>query len=88
MGRVIFEIGGPVEIRPEVAKEALRLASAKLPVPTEFVTLASPPRIGNKTVEPAASVPTTTTTTTTAAAAAAASAPIAAGEASAIATSS
>lgn len=47
MGRVIFEIGGPVEIRPEVAKEALRLASAKLPVPTEFVTKASLPRLGN-----------------------------------------
>ncbi|SNX86657.1 related to MRPL16 - mitochondrial ribosomal protein, large subunit [Melanopsichium pennsylvanicum] len=51
MGKVIFEIGGPVEIRPEVAKEALRLASAKLPVPTEFVTTASKPRIGNKIVE-------------------------------------
>ncbi|CAO1627284.1 unnamed protein product [Parajaminaea phylloscopi] len=47
VGKVIFEVGGPVEIRPEVAKEALRLASAKLPVPTEFVTLASPPRLGN-----------------------------------------
>ncbi|KAJ9475538.1 54S ribosomal protein L16, mitochondrial [Pseudozyma hubeiensis] len=53
MGKVIFEIGGPVEIRPEVAKEALRLASAKLPVPTEFVTTASKPRIGNKVVESA-----------------------------------
>lgn len=53
MGKVIFEIGGPVEIRPEVAKEALRLASAKLPVPTEFVTTASKPRIGNKIVESA-----------------------------------
>lgn len=52
MGKVIFEIGGPVEIRPEVAKEALRLASAKLPVPTEFVTTASKPRIGSKIVEP------------------------------------
>ncbi|SPO30099.1 related to MRPL16 - mitochondrial ribosomal protein, large subunit [Ustilago trichophora] len=59
MGKVIFEIGGPVEIRPEVAKEALRLASAKLPVPTEFVTTASKPRIGNKIVE------TTTTTAST-----------------------
>ncbi|EPQ27260.1 uncharacterized protein PFL1_05183 [Pseudozyma flocculosa PF-1] len=48
MGKVIFEIGGPVEIRLEVAKEALRLASAKLPVPTEFVTAASAPRLGNK----------------------------------------
>ncbi|GAK67082.1 ribosomal protein L16 [Moesziomyces antarcticus] len=54
MGKVIFEIGGPVEIRPEVAKEALRLASAKLPVPTEFVTTASAPRLGNKVLQPAA----------------------------------
>ncbi|PWY99329.1 hypothetical protein BCV70DRAFT_227183 [Testicularia cyperi] len=61
MGKVIFEIGGPVEIRPEVAKEALRLASAKLPVPTEFVTTASAPRIGNKVVAPAAAVTTSIT---------------------------
>ncbi|UZJ57477.1 hypothetical protein CBS101457_006797 [Exobasidium rhododendri] len=47
IGRVIFEIGGPVEIRSEVAKEALRLASAKLPVPTEFITRQSAPRLGN-----------------------------------------
>lgn len=71
IGRVIFEIGGAVDIRPEVAKEgessrhgarqsimltqissvyslaALRLASAKLPVPTEFITRASAPRLGN-----------------------------------------
>ncbi|SJX65577.1 related to MRPL16-mitochondrial ribosomal protein, large subunit [Sporisorium reilianum f. sp. reilianum] len=71
MGKVIFEIGGPVEIRPEVAKEALRLASAKLPVPTEFVTTASKPRIGNKIVEPASS----------------ASAPVAAAESVAVASS-
>lgn len=51
MGKVIFEIGGPVEIRPEVAKEALRLAAAKLPVPTEFVTRESAPRIGNQLVD-------------------------------------
>lgn len=61
MGKVIFEIGGPVEIRPEVAKEALRLAAAKLPVPTEFVTTASAPRLGNKVLTqaeaPAASGP-------------------------------
>ncbi|PWN93365.1 ribosomal protein L16 [Acaromyces ingoldii] len=47
VGRVIFEVGGPVEIRPEVAKEALRLASAKLPVPTEFLTRSTAPRLGN-----------------------------------------
>lgn len=35
MGRVLFEIGGHVEIRPEVAKDALRLAAAKLPTRTE-----------------------------------------------------
>ncbi|KAK0552627.1 39S ribosomal protein L16, mitochondrial [Tilletia horrida] len=60
VGRMIFEIGGPVEIRPEVAKEALRLASAKLPVRTEFVSLESNPRLGSILVErddqPAASV--------------------------------
>lgn len=37
IGRIIFEIGGG-GIRPEVAKEALRLASVKFPVKTEFVT--------------------------------------------------
>jgi ribosomal protein L16 len=46
VGRVIFEIGGPVDIRPEVAKEALRLASAKLPVRSEFITRESAPRLG------------------------------------------
>ena len=34
-GRVLFEIGGVPE---PVAKEALRLASAKLPIATKFVT--------------------------------------------------
>ena len=63
IGRVIFEIGGPVDIRPEVAKEgactavhvssllthsaALRLASAKLPVPTEFIDASAGPRLGS-----------------------------------------
>ncbi|CAO1630542.1 unnamed protein product [Jaminaea pallidilutea] len=47
VGKVVFEVGGPVEIKTEVAKEALRLASAKLPVPTEFITSASGPRLGN-----------------------------------------
>ncbi|KAK0537737.1 39S ribosomal protein L16, mitochondrial [Tilletia horrida] len=51
VGRVIFEVGGPVEIRAEVAKEALRLASAKLPVRTEFVSLESNPRLGRILVE-------------------------------------
>ncbi|KDN52121.1 hypothetical protein K437DRAFT_254683 [Tilletiaria anomala UBC 951] len=47
VGKVIFEVGGPVEIRQEVAKEALRLAAAKLPVPTEFITKGAAPRLGN-----------------------------------------
>jgi large subunit ribosomal protein L16 len=33
-GRIMFEIGG---VRPELAKEALRLAGHKLPVDTKFV---------------------------------------------------
>ncbi|GBC03763.1 hypothetical protein RclHR1_05300004 [Rhizophagus clarus] len=36
MNKILFEIGGG-NIRREVAKEALRLASDKLPVKTEFV---------------------------------------------------
>src|SRR6266566_3185993 len=34
-GRIIFEIGG---VSDEVAKEAVRLASHKLPVATRFIT--------------------------------------------------
>ena len=34
-GRILYEMEG---VRPEVAKEAFRLASHKLPVPTRFVT--------------------------------------------------
>jgi large subunit ribosomal protein L16 len=37
-GRVLFEIAGVTE---PVAREALRLASAKLPIATKFVTRAS-----------------------------------------------
>ena len=48
MGRVLFEIGGHVEIRPEVAKDALRLAAAKLPTRTEFITTSMPPRLGRE----------------------------------------
>ncbi len=33
-GRMLFEMGG---VTPEVAKEAMRLAAAKLPIPTRFV---------------------------------------------------
>ncbi|KAJ9120119.1 hypothetical protein QFC22_003017 [Naganishia vaughanmartiniae] len=46
VGRVVFEVGGG-GIREEIAKEALRLASAKLPVQTEFITISSPPRLGS-----------------------------------------
>ncbi|HEY7835726.1 MAG TPA: 50S ribosomal protein L16 [Ktedonobacterales bacterium] len=34
-GRILFEIGG---IREDVAKEAMRLASQKLPIQTEFIS--------------------------------------------------
>lgn len=37
-GRIMFEMGGVAE---DVAREAMRLASAKLPVKTKFVTRAS-----------------------------------------------
>jgi len=36
-GRVLFEMGG---VTPEVAKEAMKLAAAKLPIKTRFVTSA------------------------------------------------
>jgi large subunit ribosomal protein L16 len=35
-GRVLFEMGG---VTPQVAKEAMRLAAAKLPIKTRFVEL-------------------------------------------------
>ncbi|KZS89271.1 ribosomal protein L16 [Sistotremastrum niveocremeum HHB9708] len=44
-GRVLFEIGG-VDIREEIARDALRQASAKLPVTTSFITRSSTPRLG------------------------------------------
>ncbi|KIK80457.1 hypothetical protein PAXRUDRAFT_158657 [Paxillus rubicundulus Ve08.2h10] len=50
-GRVIFEIGG-VPIREEIAREALRLAAAKLPTTYEFVTRKSLPRLGNMVIQP------------------------------------
>ena len=37
-----------MEIRPEVAKDALRLAAAKLPTRTEFITTSTPPRLGRE----------------------------------------
>jgi large subunit ribosomal protein L16 len=33
-GRILYEIGG---VEPDVAKEAMRLAGHKLPVPTKLV---------------------------------------------------
>ncbi|KAG0239782.1 mitochondrial ribosomal large subunit component [Actinomortierella wolfii] len=47
LNRIIFEVGGG-GLRREHAKEALRLAAAKLPVPTEFVVRAEtvkPPKV-------------------------------------------
>lgn len=35
-GTVMFEIGGNVQ--PELARRAMELAGAKLPIPTKFVT--------------------------------------------------
>ncbi|KAG6812524.1 hypothetical protein H0H92_002415 [Tricholoma furcatifolium] len=50
-GRVIFEIGG-VPVREELAREALRQASDKLPTKMEFITRSSPPRLGNLVLHP------------------------------------
>ena len=49
--RVLFEIGG-IPIREELAREALRQASAKLPCVMEFITRATPPRVGNLDIVP------------------------------------
>jgi large subunit ribosomal protein L16 len=38
-GRILFEMGG---VQPDVAKEAMRLAAAKLPVRTRFVASVEP----------------------------------------------
>ena len=38
-GRILFEMGG---VNHEVAKEAMRLAAAKLPVQTRFVSVVEP----------------------------------------------
>ncbi|BGP25292.1 54S ribosomal protein l16 [Rhodotorula toruloides] len=45
VGKVILEIGGP-NLRPEMAKTVLRLASAKLPCTTEFIDRNSSARLG------------------------------------------
>ncbi|KIR69220.1 ribosomal protein L16 [Cryptococcus bacillisporus CA1873] len=44
-GKVIMEVGGG-DIREEIAKAALKLAQARLPLQTEFITLSSSPRLG------------------------------------------
>jgi large subunit ribosomal protein L16 len=38
-GRILFEMGG---VNHDVAKEAMRLAAAKLPIQTRFLTLVEP----------------------------------------------
>ncbi|OZJ02467.1 hypothetical protein BZG36_04106 [Bifiguratus adelaidae] len=43
LNRIVFEVGG---VRKEIAKEALRLGAAKLPVKTEFVERGSEPVVG------------------------------------------
>ncbi|KAG6853011.1 hypothetical protein C0991_007494 [Blastosporella zonata] len=50
-GRVIFEIGG-APIREELAREALRQASDKLPTIMEFIDRSTPPRLGNLVLHP------------------------------------
>ncbi|KAJ7721943.1 mitochondrial 54S ribosomal protein YmL47 [Mycena maculata] len=51
IGRVIVEIGG-TPIREELAREALRLASSKLPTKMEFIGKSTPPRLGNLILHP------------------------------------
>lgn len=50
-GRVLFEIGG---VSPEIAKEAMRLAGHKLPIPTKYVQSESA-TVGSSEVESTAS---------------------------------
>ncbi|KAJ7637076.1 mitochondrial 54S ribosomal protein YmL47 [Roridomyces roridus] len=51
IGRVILEIGG-TPIREELAREALRQASSKLPTKMEFIRRTTPPRLGNLILHP------------------------------------
>ncbi|KAG8995210.1 mitochondrial ribosomal large subunit component [Tulasnella sp. JGI-2019a] len=49
-GRVLFEIAGEpggAELRPEMAREALRLAADKLPVTVDFIDQSTSHRLGN-----------------------------------------
>ncbi|KAF8316824.1 ribosomal protein L16 [Clavulina sp. PMI_390] len=63
-GRVLFEIGGE-GLREEIARDALKIVSAVLPVRTDFITRATPPRVGMLLVPPKPATPTTSTTSTT-----------------------
>ncbi|TDL18682.1 mitochondrial ribosomal protein L16 [Rickenella mellea] len=49
-GRVIFEIGG-VPIREELARDALRQASSRLPVTMEFISRRTPAKLGSVDVD-------------------------------------
>ncbi|KAJ7236176.1 mitochondrial 54S ribosomal protein YmL47 [Mycena rebaudengoi] len=51
IGRVILEVGG-TPIREELAREALRQASSKLPTQMEFISRSAPPRLGNLLLHP------------------------------------
>ncbi|CAO3612336.1 unnamed protein product [Mucor hiemalis] len=68
LNRIIFEISG---MRKEIAKEAFRLASHKLPIKVEMVERGAKPIVGagyvpkTATVTESTTVPSTTTTTTT-----------------------
>ncbi|KDQ10297.1 hypothetical protein BOTBODRAFT_116005 [Botryobasidium botryosum FD-172 SS1] len=55
-GRVVFELGGG-GLREELAREALKLAAAKLPCQTDFITRAAGPRLGNLDLKPTLAVP-------------------------------
>jgi large subunit ribosomal protein L16 len=55
-GRILFEIGG---VTDEVAKEAMRLAGHKLPIPTKFVRKEEPAEATSSS--PAAETPTAVT---------------------------
>ncbi len=50
-GHVLFEIGG---VREELAKEAMRLAAHKLPLPTKFVAREMPAVVEEEAAEEAA----------------------------------
>ncbi|KAF8582546.1 ribosomal protein L16 [Ramaria rubella] len=58
--RVLFEIGTPPgvpPIREEIARDALRQASDKLPCTCDFITRETPPRLGNLDILPEPPLP-------------------------------